>query len=54
MAMGTTEQPDPAGRGRWLRRLAWLIALWLASVGALFAVAMVFRWLMRAVGLAAP
>ncbi|WP_260590845.1 DUF2474 domain-containing protein [Variovorax sp. DXTD-1] len=53
--MGTTDPgPDPAGRGKWLRRFGWLLAIWLASVGALFAVALVFRWLMRAVGLTAP
>ena len=42
------------GRGKWLRRFAWLLAIWAASVGTLFAVALVFRWLMRAVGLTAP
>ena len=53
MGMGTTD-PGPAGRGKWLRRFGWLLAIWLSSVGTLFAVALVFRWLMRAVGLTAP
>ena len=50
--MGTT---DPGSGGRkWVRRFGWLLAIWAASVGCLFAVALVFRWLMRAVGLTAP
>ncbi|MDQ0572493.1 hypothetical protein QFZ42_004327 [Variovorax paradoxus] len=51
--MATTE-PGAGGRSKWMRRLGWLLAIWLASVGSLFAVALVFRWLMRAVGLTAP
>lgn len=38
-------------RPHWGRRLAWLAGLWLASVGALSAVALVIRWIMNAVGL---
>lgn len=51
MATDTTER---AGRGRWLRRVGWLAAIWLASVGALALVALLFRWAMRAAGLTAP
>jgi len=38
-------------RPPWAKRLAWLIGLWLASVGALSALALVIRWIMNAVGL---
>ena len=37
--------------GLWLRRLAWLVAIWAASVAALALVALVMRWLMRAAGM---
>jgi hypothetical protein len=53
MATGTTEGRGRA-RGKWARRVAWLAGIWLASVGSLFVVALVFRWLMRAAGLVAP
>ncbi len=36
----------------WVRRLAWLILIWVASVAALGAAAWVIRLLMRAAGLA--
>ena len=49
MAMATTE----ARRGwqLWLRRLGWLAALWAVSVGTLFLLALLVRFLMGSVGL---
>jgi hypothetical protein len=38
-------------RRQWLRRLAWMAALWLGGVAALGAVAWVLRVAMRAAGL---
>ncbi|BDT59822.1 hypothetical protein MasN3_33160 [Massilia varians] len=38
-------------RREWLRRLAWLAALWLGGVFTLAAVAYVIRTLMRALGM---
>ena len=35
----------------WWRRLAWLVAIWAASVLALGLFARVFRWVMQATGL---
>jgi hypothetical protein len=35
----------------WLRRLGWLIALWLGGVAALGAVALALRVLMHAAGM---
>lgn len=35
----------------WLRRLAWLVALWLAGVAALALVAWLLRLLMHAAGM---
>ena len=35
------------------RRIGWLLAIWLASVLALGGVALLFRWVMGAVGLTA-
>jgi hypothetical protein len=37
----------------WITRLAWLAAIWLCSVAALGAAAMVLRLLMKAAGMAA-
>lgn len=37
--------------GLWLRRLAWLVAIWAASVAALALVALLMRWLMHAAGM---
>lgn len=51
MATDTTEESP---RRTWLRRLGWLVAIWLASVASLAVVALAFRWVMRAVGLTAP
>lgn len=35
----------------WVRRVAWLLALWLAGVGCLAALAAILKLLMRAAGL---
>jgi len=44
---------DEAGLSRrtWLRRVAWMLAIWAASVTALAAIAGVLRLLMNAAGL---
>jgi Protein of unknown function (DUF2474) len=39
------------GPREWLRRLGWLVLIWLASVAALVVVAYGLRLLMRAVGM---
>jgi hypothetical protein len=38
-------------RGLWLRRVGWLVALWLAGVAALGVVALLLRIAMRAAGM---
>ncbi|WP_242631075.1 DUF2474 domain-containing protein [Variovorax paradoxus] len=48
--MGTTD-PGPDGRGKWLRRFGWLLAIWMASVVSLYLAALLLRFLMNAVGL---
>ncbi|MDQ0015554.1 hypothetical protein J2W23_003954 [Variovorax boronicumulans] len=50
MATDTTEGTARPPRN-WRRRLGWLAGIWLASVGVMFVVAVVFRFLMAAVGL---
>jgi Protein of unknown function (DUF2474) len=40
-----------AGARLWLKRLAWMVALWVASVAALGLAAFLMRALMRAAGL---
>jgi hypothetical protein len=35
----------------WVRRLGWMVALWLAGVAALWAVAWLLRVLMHAAGM---
>jgi hypothetical protein len=50
MATGTTEVGGRA-RGKWARRLAWLLGIWLASVASLYLVALALRFFMNAVGL---
>jgi len=50
MATDTTEA-GARPRRTWRRQLGWLAAIWLASVSAMFVVAVVFRFLMAAVGL---
>jgi hypothetical protein len=35
----------------WLRRLGWMVALWLGGVGMLALVALLLRLLMRAAGM---
>lgn len=47
MATVTTE---PHGR-KWLRRIGWVVAIWLTSVMSLGLAAFLFRQLMHAVGL---
>ncbi|TBV76828.1 DUF2474 domain-containing protein [Pseudoxanthomonas winnipegensis] len=37
-------------RKPWLRRFAWLVGIWLASVGALLVVSLLVRAAMQAVG----
>lgn len=44
------EQPAPRRGGR-LRQLAWLVAIWTASVAALGVVAALLRLLMNALGM---
>jgi hypothetical protein len=41
----------PSEPRKWLRRIGWLAAIWLASVTALFLLAAAFRLVMGAVGL---
>ncbi|MDK6077490.1 DUF2474 domain-containing protein [Massilia varians] len=43
--------PRKVTRREWLRRLAWLAALWLGGVFTLSAVAYVIRTLMHALGM---
>ncbi|MDP9891703.1 hypothetical protein J2W32_001922 [Variovorax boronicumulans] len=50
MATDTTEGAARPSR-TWRRRLGWLAGIWLASVAVMFVVAVVFRFLMAAVGL---
>ena len=52
MAMATTDDDEPgSGRRKWLRRVGWLAAIWLASVTTLYLLALMLRFLMKAVGL---
>lgn len=43
----------PRARGLWLRRVGWLVLIWVASVAALAAVALVFRAVMSLAGMTA-
>jgi hypothetical protein len=44
--------PHESGKSaRWATRIAWLVGIWVASVGALALVAYVLRWVMDAVGM---
>ncbi|MGV6875783.1 DUF2474 domain-containing protein [Pseudochelatococcus sp. B33] len=43
--------PAPADRKPWLRRIGWLMLIWIASVGALAVVAVLFRLLMSMAGM---
>jgi len=36
---------------QWLRRLGWMVLLWMAGVAALFATASIIRLLMHAAGM---
>ena len=47
----SVDQPAEHGWSRWLRRLAWLAGIWVASVAALAVVAYGLRLLMRAAGM---
>jgi hypothetical protein len=54
MATDTTSDAPAGARSeprKWLRRIGWLAAIWLASVTALFLLAAAFRLVMGAVGL---
>ncbi len=53
MATATTDDArgEPGKLRKWLRRIGWLVAIWLASVTALFLLATVFRFAMGAGGL---
>ena len=42
---------EDASRGLWLRRIAWLLLIWTASVGALAVIALLLRFLMTAAGM---
>jgi len=39
---------------RWLQRVAWLLAIWVASVAVLGAAAWALRLLMKSVGMSPP
>lgn len=43
--------PSPRDARLWARRIAWLLAIWSLSVGALAVVALVLKGLMRLVGM---
>jgi len=49
MATGTTE----SRLRQWSRRVGWLVAIWAASVAALFLTAALLRCVMTSVGLSA-
>jgi len=40
--------------GRWLRRIGWLIVIWLGSVAILGIAAWLLRGLMRFIGMSPP
>ena len=46
-------EPEQGGAPRWGRRIAWLIAIWILSVGAMTLVAFVLKGVMRLVGFSA-
>ncbi len=45
--------PDKRDKKLWPRRIGWLILIWIASVGVLAIVAVLFRLLMNMAGLTA-
>lgn len=49
--MPTTKNGRGGTRAMWLRRAAWLLAIWAASVAALALVAYLLRLFMTAAGL---
>lgn len=44
-------QDEPPERGRTLRRVGWMVLIWVASTAALGLVALAMRFLMRLVGM---
>lgn len=44
----------PATVRQWLRRLVWLIAIWMVSVAALGLAAWALRLLMKSIGMSPP
>ena len=38
-------------RKRWIKRLGWLIGLWLGGVAALTLFALILRWIMSSIGM---
>ncbi|MBF6615935.1 DUF2474 domain-containing protein [Pollutimonas thiosulfatoxidans] len=47
------EQHTPSARALWWRRIAWLVAIWAASIAALALFAYLLRLIMNAVGMTA-
>ena len=45
------QRPNKVSRREWMRRLAWLAALWLGGVFTLATVAYVIRTFMHAMGM---
>lgn len=45
------ERPGHPERPSWMKRIGWLVLIWALSVGALGVFALVFRLIMRGVGL---
>jgi hypothetical protein len=43
--------PAPARVPQWLRRIGWLVLLWVAGVATLFAMASLIRLVMHAAGM---
>lgn len=43
---------DEAPHASWWKRIGWLVTIWVLSVAALGVVALLLKWMMRAVGLA--
>ncbi len=44
---------DVPRKGRWLRRMGWLLGIWAASIAVLALVAYVLRLIMNAAGMTA-
>jgi len=41
----------PSGKGRWWKKMFWLVVIYLGSILTLFAIASIFRLLMSAAGM---